>query len=432
MGRVWQATAETARSFRLRSRAATTDLAIRIAVFVFSRYLPRSGGHSANAGDRSTSDTVRLAVELTPTVKRGTWSSWQFAAIVLLLACAAAGCRSGNLEPASLPIEWQAPPPRTTAGMTLAQLSGLSLGDSSLQPGDLIEITIFSGLADEEPIPQTVRIDDQGRANVPLIGAVAVAGIDEQQAAVQIAQAAIQRQIFHQPQVTVKVAERAVNQVTVLGAVTTPGTHPLPRGASNVIAALAFAGGLTEEAGTQVEIMRRGGDPMASGQQPAGVDGNVQLASFSPPQFATPHSETIDLAAPSSNAVEYRLGDHDVVMVHPQKKRVVHVLGLVRKPDQFELPVDQDVHVLDAVAMAGGKSSPVADKVYVIRRRLPDSQPAVIQVSLRRAKTDGEENLRLAAGDVVSVESTPLTAVVDTLSNIVRVTAGVGGNVLSF
>jgi protein involved in polysaccharide export with SLBB domain len=66
-------------------------------------------------------------------------------------------------------------------------------------------------------------------------------------------------------------------------------------------------------------------------------------------------------------------------------------------------------------------------------RRLPDEpEPAVIQVSLNSAKLNGAENLRLAPGDVVSVEATALTSIVDTMTTVVRVTAGVGGNLLSF
>jgi len=119
-------------------------------------------------------------------------------------------------------------------------------------------------------------------------------------------------------------------------------------------------------------------------------------------------------------------------MVLPQEKRFIHVTGLVHKADQFELPRDQDVRLLDAVAMAGGVSSPVADKAFVIRR-LPDMpEPAMIQVSLRKAKRDGNENLRLAPGDLVSVETTVATAVVDTATNLFRMTLGVGSNLATF
>ena len=119
-------------------------------------------------------------------------------------------------------------------------------------------------------------------------------------------------------------------------------------------------------------------------------------------------------------------------MVLPEEKRVIHVTGLVNKADQFELPRNQDVRVLDAIAMAGGVSSPVADKAFVIRR-LPDMpEPVVVQVSIAKAKRNGNENLHLAPGDLVSVETTVATAFVDTARNLFRMTLGVGSNLATF
>src|SRR5690606_33192559 len=206
-------------------------------------------------------------------------------------------------------------------------------------------------------------------------------------------------------------------------------THALPRGASNLVTALAAAGGFSEEAGTEVEVLRQGQPPHHLADQPAQQDGGIHPVAFNAPPLTSgpPRSERIDLAAASSSPMgDTRLADQDVVMVHPEKKKVVHVAGLVRQPNQFELPKDQDLHVLDAIALAGGPSSPVADKVYVIRRLDPESEPVVVKVSIGKAKLDGNENLRLAPGDMVSVEATPATAVVDTLSSIFRITAGVG------
>jgi polysaccharide export outer membrane protein len=141
----------------------------------------------------------------------------------------------------------------------------------------------------------------------------------------------------------------------------------------------------------------------------------------------------IDLAqVPEKNIPNYSLGDRDVVMVLPHEKQIIHVTGLVHQPNQFELPHHQDVTVLDAIAMAGGISSPVADKVFVIRRLPNMPKPAVIQVSIADAKRDGNENLRLASGDLVSVERTMSTVMVDTVMTVFRVGFSVGGNLVAF
>ena len=82
--------------------------------------------------------------------------------------------------------------------------------------------------------------------------------------------------------------------------------------------------------------------------------------------------------------------------------------------------------------MAGGASSLVADKVFVIRRLPNRPEPIVIKVSLSRAKRDGNENVRLAEGDLVSVESTPTTMAVDTVGKFFRVALGLSGNLALF
>jgi polysaccharide export outer membrane protein len=54
-------------------------------------------------------------------------------------------------------------------------------------------------------------------------------------------------------------------------------------------------------------------------------------------------------------------------------------------------------------------------------RQVPDrDQPVVIGVSIRKAKASSAENLVLAPGDVISVEETPVTFIVDTIRGFIR------------
>ena len=110
-----------------------------------------------------------------------------------------------------------------------------------------------------------------------------------------------------------------------------------------------------------------------------------------------------------------------MIMVERRDPQPVHVIGLVMKPDQYELPVNQDMHLLDVIAKAGGVSLNVADKIHVIRTLPGRAEPAVVQVSLKDAKMGGPANLRLAPGDVVSVEETPITVVMETIRTFFRV-----------
>jgi polysaccharide export outer membrane protein len=94
-------------------------------------------------------------------------------------------------------------------------------------------------------------------------------------------------------------------------------------------------------------------------------------------------------------------------------------LGLVTKPGEFPFPPNQELRVLDALAIAGGCSSPVAEKVLVIRHLPNHKEPVKIAVSIQAAKS-GQENITLAPDDTVMVEQTPETVVLDLLKTFIH------------
>ncbi len=358
----------------------------------------------------------------------------------MIAVCELLGCRTGNYTSRSMPVELQAPTMPTSTGLNLERMGSDGVGTSQIGAGDLISITIVSGSADERVTPVPARVAQDGTIMVPLIGPVVIGDMEPVAAEQQIAAAAVERGIYRQPAVTLTVTQRATNHVTVLGAVAKPGVVELPRGSCDLASALAAAGGLAPNAGTQVEILHRGNSILAA--KAKGIiapdhSNAVEQASFTQPTELPANGNAemsrIDLAqAGPSNSENRQLEDRDVVNVLPQEKRLVHVTGLVRKPDQFELVRDKDIRVLDAIAMAGGTTSSVADKVYVIRQLPNMAEPAVIQISIAKAKRDGDENLRLAEGDLVSVEDTMTTMTVDTISKFFRVALGLNGSVAAF
>jgi protein involved in polysaccharide export with SLBB domain len=351
------------------------------------------------------------------------------------------GCKTADYRGATMPAELRAPPANRIAHMDVAGMVGPGTGTNEINPGDLLEITVASGRSgEEEKKPNQLRVANDGTVDAPPIGPVPVAGLEPGVAEQQIAQAAIARGIFVRPSITLQVLKPAVNRITVLGAVVEPGVKELPKGSSDLARALASAGGLTDEASTKVDVLRYSTQSFmadagarstasSSGVIPASYESNASATG----EMTPPQTMRIDLAqAPEQIAPSYSLGDRDVVMVLPQEKQFVHVTGLVHQPNQFELPRNQDVTVLDAIALAGGVSSPMADKVFVIRRLPEMPKPAVIQVSIADAKRDGNENLRLASGDLVSVERTMSTVMVDTVMTVFRVGFSVGGNLVAF
>jgi polysaccharide export outer membrane protein len=215
----------------------------------------------------------------------------------------------------------------------------------------------------------------------------------------------------------VQLKSRRQHRIMVAGAVKRPGVYHLPVTNCDLLSAIVAAGGLMETADTNVDIRQ---------PQPSGRGAEIaRLASYpgqgQPPANAPGWQElTVDLSETQHDDMDFSLGDGAVITVRERAARTIYVMGKVKKPSQFEMPMDREVHLLDAIAMAGGRTIEIADKVYVVRQMPGETEPVMIQASIRQAKSDSEANIALAPGDVVSVEETPLTFTMETLSRLIR------------
>ena len=331
---------------------------------------------------------------------------------VVLAALGMIGCnRNYYYDPANLPPELEVAPTENPQTVDLSKLSGDTASSELIDRGDVLEVTIVAGLASEDTTTFPVRVGDDGSANLPVIGKIPLAGLELEGAEQAIAAACVTSALFRKPHVTVTMKRQRVNRVTVIGAVNEPGVYSLPRGASYMLNALVAAGGLAEDAGAHVEVrhprVRSPGN--ANGVVLAFKDGDVPSdAHLTELDAAQSKSVKINLiAAAREGTGGVYTDDGSVVMVERRAPRPVQVMGLVREPGRFEIPLGQDLYVLDAISLAGGRSDKWADKVLVIRRIPGRAEPAVIRLSLRKAKLKGTGNLRLVPGDVVSVETTP-------------------------
>lgn len=344
---------------------------------------------------------------------------YQAAALVVLAALLVllAGCQAAEYRAGCLPLELSAPPRCGVQQLDLSRLAACPARNDVLQAGDLIEISIATGLETEVPAQWPVRIAHDGTAEVPLVGIIPLGGLSLPDAEAAIRQASIQRNLYRDPQVTVQLENRHVNRVTVIGAVEKPGAYELPAAGSDLLSALVAAGGLSKDASTLVEIRH------PSGIQPSfgGLDApGVRQAAYrgQPLPERTAHVDLQEAAA--GGAGDYHVEDGSVVTVMKHPPRTVYVMGLVKNANRFEVPDEEDLRLLDALALAGGRTLEVADKVRVIRIDPRTGKPVVIAASVREAKRNGAANILLAAGDVVTVEETPLTATIESLRNFMR------------
>jgi len=352
---------------------------------------------------------------------------------ILTLATAAtclmlSGCHHGYYTPSSLPHQFQASASRDPELINWTNISSQAAAENRIDPGDLLEVTILSGIEDGQLPAYPLRVAENGTVNVPLIGPAHVAGLELVQAEQAITQLALRKEIYRNPTVSVQMKERKTNRVTVMGPVKKPGTYALRAANSTLFDAIVAANGLDDNADTVVEVRNPPAYPsgnMLPRTDGPGIAGDASndLVGYQQPLAGggRPESVLVNLASTKKDDLTKRpLEDGAVVMVHRQEPKVVHVMGLVNNAGQFEVPGNQDIHLLDAIAMARGRTMQLANKVCVVRNVPGQSDPVIIQLSVKDAKSNTNSNLRLMDGDVVSVEETPLTFTIETLRSFIR------------
>ena len=348
------------------------------------------------------------------------------------LAMGLAGCmQSRNFTAYSLPVELAARPLQSAQAIDLSRFSGPPADNNEISEGDILGISLATGLNADEIVKFDVRVGGGGETWLPEIGRLPLGGLDVMGAEKMIAAACVHGGLYQHPLVTVNLKEQRKNHITVVGAVKNPGVHKLPRGSSNLMAAILAAGGVEKNAGTKIEI-RRPGSPSILASDTSGSDEcNIRQVGHAEP-LAQREVELVCLNladAGDKSSGDMALCDGSVVSVERLRPDPIQVIGLVRKPGQYNYPVAHEMRLLSAIAQAGGVSAKQTDKVIVIRR-LPDGAGfAGIKASLKKAKRNPAENLRLAPGDVVSVEQTIGTMLADTI-NFVRF--GIGASVPLF
>ena len=340
--------------------------------------------------------------------------------VTLAVTVALPGCAQRVFRADRLPVELAARPPVPIDMINLSGLADQPAQTDAICPGDILEVSMLTDYSKLTTTATPVRVAGDGTVEIPLVGRVQVVGLEVEQAEQTIAAESQTRGIFRNPCITVSMRQPRTNKVTVVGAVNAPGVRELPRKSSTLLAALVAAGGLSKDAGPDVEI-RHSKPPGAWSPGPG----------TSPEGALTAHEQP--LGGPAAMIVRVNLAtaghdrkgsclleDGDVIHVFKRELEPVAVLGLVTKPGTFEFPANRPLRVLDALALAGGVSNAVADKVVVIRRPAGKPEPVNIALTIQGAKS-GPENLELQPGDTVSVERTPATVVVDIVQTFFRV-----------
>lgn len=347
---------------------------------------------------------------------------WLILAAIPLLSVGCATLNDNHYYAGQIPAGYDAPPNSNPLTIDFAQLSGTATDSDVIAKGDILTVDIAASLRTKDIFSYTVRVRDDGYADLSDIGPVRMAGLSLAGADATLTEVFVAKNIYRAPKVNVTIRRRKTNRILVVGAVKEPGLKEIPVAESDLLSILFHAGGLADDAGANIEIRNvltrdeTMNDAIAADGTPSGI---------TPTGYATsaggPRSVKIDLiSAAQSGANNYFVGDRGVVVVEKTEPKSVFVTGLVRKPGRVEFTKGEDLRLIDALTESGYTSSQVATKVYVIRQPTPESKPIVIEASLAKATHDAQHNVRLAPGDIVKVEHTPATVLMEAFQ-IIRV-----------
>lgn len=222
-----------------------------------------------------------------------------------------------------------------------AKVSSLVLGI-----GDAISIQVYG----RPELATTTYIAADGSITMPLAGKVAVGGVSPAVAGQRVATAFQRGNILLDPQVTIFLVQARSQQVSVLGAVQSPGRFVIDAQTS-LLDVLAEAGGMREDSDDTVILLRsdKNGDP-----------GRI----------------AIDLRTLTQNAaitpmLALRGGDSIYVPV----AEPFYVSGEVNTPAMYRLK--SGMSVLQAISLAGGVTPRGSSSRIEIRRRNKDGSYAV-------------------------------------------------------
>lgn len=265
--------------------------------------------------------------------------------------------------------------------------------DSRIGPDDLLDITVF-----EAPeMNRTVRVSTGGEISFELLGAVHVAGLTPR-GLESVLQEMLRHTYLNDPHVGVFVHEWQSHSVSVVGAVKMPGVFQI-RGAKTLVEVLSMAQGLADDAGDTVIITHAW--PDAEGQSSGASD---------PPPAAVEEVNLRKLLTSPNSALNVPIRAGDIVKV--PRAGIVYVVGEVNRPGGFVLQNNENISVLQAVALAQGLTHTSAvGRARIIRTDASTGKRTEISMNLGRILAGKSADTILQPKDVVFVPNSAAKSV---------------------
>lgn len=256
------------------------------------------------------------------------------------------------------------------SGAQTQGVSGYRIG-----PKDLLEIRVFE--VPELNIER--RVSEEGTLNLPLIGDIPVQGLTNVELADRL-KALLEAKYVQRASVAVQIREFRSKPISVLGAVKQPGNLALS-GRWTLLEALSAAGGLTDDHGDKIYVLRRAENGLSD-------------------QISVNVDDLMVRADPDANLPIFA---NDIINVPAKVDVTVFCLGQVAHPGAVVFQSTERITLLTAVSRAGGLTER-ASRTIQIKRKDQSGRDLELEANYRRIVSGKDPDITLQSGDVIIVK----------------------------
>jgi polysaccharide export outer membrane protein len=288
--------------------------------------------------------------------------------------------------------------------------------DYRIGPEDLLEISLF----EDEKLNRTARVSSQGNITFPPLGVLRVEGLTANQLEREIRDLLAEK-YYQDPHVTVFIKEYRSQRISIIGAVEKPGIVDV-MGQKTILDVLALAGGLKEDAG-QLLFLIRPLDP---------EDGNPETKDESNPETKQDSGEqpldtlVIDLEellVKGDRKLNLPLRHGDVINIPVSGK--IFVTGAVNRPGGFPLK-GKRLTVSQAIAMAEGLKLEAEASQTTIFRYGENGDREIHSIDLNAIQKGDTKDLYLLENDVIVVPKSGVKSFFIELRDTIKGIFGIG------
>ncbi|MCX6562157.1 MAG: polysaccharide export protein [Candidatus Aminicenantes bacterium] len=243
---------------------------------------------------------------------------------------------------------------------------------------DLLEIRVFG----QDKLNSTVRVTEQGKITFPYLGEVPVEGLTASELERRLVQL-LEKNLYRNPEVSVRILEFQSKQVSVLGAVAKQGFIELI-GRQTLLQVITAAGGLMRDAGKEIIVFR---------QQPDGTSSPLRIVV----------DDLMQKGDPTSNIV---IEPGDTVMVQVDKSVPIYISGEIKNPGVLQVLKSRIPTLTQAIIQAGGFTEQARKGKVIVTRREDRGNTKKFEIDVTRIQSGKDKDFQLEENDAVFVSKT--------------------------